>query len=157
MSETQSSQSTATSETGKTQDKSSAPSAREVRLAKAASGFRDEAINYYGIVSELLALVAELTNLDASLPEQELRQVVARVKSDGMCQLSQSISQLFDFYPHASESTRRLLTLLESEALEKGVSRTDDGYLIPSSDLMLDSVVACIEATKEQPRRLSLG
>lgn len=117
-----------------------------------ASRFQDEAEFWFGIVTELLALLGEaMEKLRLEHPSAEGDEAVATLTSK---QLS-LVRQLLSFSPPASESQERVLRLLDSDGLGMMTAVTGGVYVIPSSRLILESVERIIAATKEQDPKLS--
>ena len=119
---------------------------------KEASQFRDEAMFYYGTVTELLVALGEAMALLREMhpPESGNKKV-----SDLMCQHTQLIKQLLSFWPQHSESQERALALLDSAGLGMVTGLTEDGYVIPSTALILENVERIIAATKAQNQKPS--
>lgn len=102
---------------------------------------------YSGIVSELLALVKELSvPLESTLPPDE--QLRLRLKSRS--QLSNLAKDFIRTYPKDSDLQAIRCSLLDSGGREIGVIITDDGYYSLSSDLILDTVGLSLGATMEE-------
>ena len=112
----------------------------------------EEAEFYSTIATELLAhLVARRDVLlqeeaKSGHPIPELIEVTSL--------LTQQLKRTLSFWPNDTESQSRILALLESSGLETLMIGTGDGFVTPSSDLILGNVVRIIAHTKEQRLKL---
>lgn len=112
-----------------------------------ASQFQDEAEYYFGIVTALLAVSGEaMAELRLTNPPENGNEKVADLSSRHI----QLTRQLLSYWPKNLESQERVLRLLNSDGLAMTTTTTDDGYVIPSSDLILESVARAIAATSKE-------
>lgn len=126
--------------------------ARVGQRKREASQFREEAEFYCGNVTELLALLAEAMQLLREMsPPEEGNAKVADLTSKHI----QLVGQLLSFWPSNLESQNRVLSLLDSPGLGMVTGLTKDGFVIPSSALILESVARAIAVTKEENQKQS--
>ena len=125
--------------------------ARVGQRKREASAFQDEAVFYFTIVTELLALSAGLLE-----GLQEAEETNAQVKSrllEHTSHYHRLIRSLLSFWPKNSESQVRILSLLDCDGLEKALACTPDGYVSLSTDQILENVARAIEVIKEENLR----
>lgn len=127
--------------------------ARVGAQGRKASQFRDEAIFYCGIVTELLALFTEVVTFlqRAEKHTPQLAPFVAVITS----RQHHLVKRILGHWPTNSESRLRAQTLLESDGLGPLLGSTEDGYVSLSSDLILENVERIIVATRMRNQKPS--
>lgn len=120
------------------------------RQKKRASQFGDEAEFWATNVTELLAVLADaLEHLEGLAPLDDLR--TAQLRSEHI----RLARRLLGFWPPNSESQNRVLNLLDCDGLAKVTELTREGFVILSSDLILENVERIIEATRAEDQSQS--
>lgn len=110
---------------------------------------------YYGIATELLALLVEAVELLQVVEKAEpaLSKHVGTITS----RQHHLIRKILRYWPPGTESQERILNLLDLDGLEKVLGTTPDGYVTLSGGLILENVARIIGATREQAQNQSSG
>lgn len=114
-----------------------------------ASAYQDEAEYYFTIATEALAVLGELLGYlqKAEKLEPSLAPFVARHTS----KQHHLVKSLLTFWPQNTDSQERVLSLLDSDGLAEMLESTPEGYVYLSTDLILENVARCIDASRTDP------
>lgn len=114
-----------------------------------ASQYQDEAVFYFGIATELLAITTELAAI-ATGKQVKLDTKERLRRSELTSRFHRLTKQLLNYWPPSLESQEMYLDWLNSDGAGTLLATTGDGFVSLSSDLILKNVESIFAATKER-------